>query len=70
MKANAVKIKQAYFPVSSLKEAVSFWCFTRDTNGWGASDCAGATACIDGKLFEISYNGRCWHPTTGAEVMP
>ena len=67
---NAVKIGRTLFPVDTLKDAVAFWNGIRAQHNMGASEAPLVAACIDGKLYRISYNGRCWHPTTGAEVIP
>jgi hypothetical protein len=64
---NAVKIGPDYFPVRDLAHAVETWEACRDSNGWGSSESPRVTACVDKKLFVISYNGRVWTPD-GAEV--
>lgn len=65
---NAVKIGRDYFSVADLAEAVATWNAARDAYGWGSSDAPSCTACIDKKLYRISYNGRVWDGATGAEV--
>jgi hypothetical protein len=67
---NAVKIGPDYFPISTLREARDAWVACRDQNGWGASESPLVTACVDRKLYRISYNGRVWDAGTGAEVKP
>ena len=67
---NAVKIGQHLIPCATLREAVAIWEGIRAQHDLGASDSPPVRACINGELFRISYNGRCWHPSTGAEVIP
>lgn len=67
---NVVKIGQQLIPVATLKDAVRVWEEWRDQSGLGASESPSVKACVDRKLFRISYNGRVWHPSTGAEVIP
>ncbi len=67
---NAVKIGRDYIPCDNLKEAVILWVEARTHMNWGASDAPKVTACIDKKLYRISYNGRVWDAGTGAEVTP
>ena len=57
---NAIKIGKDYFPVASLKEAVETWFAALRSNGWSGSECPKVTACVDKKLYRISYNGRAW----------
>jgi hypothetical protein len=65
---NGVKIGKDIIAVSSLNEAVERWEAHRDFNNLGASESPNVTACVEGRLFRISYNGRCWNPSTGKEV--
>ena len=57
--------------VASLREASDVWCRYRDAHGLGASEAPRVTV-VDYATSEtvarISYNGRLWHPTTGAEI--
>jgi hypothetical protein len=48
--------------VATLADAVEQWEIFRDTNNLGASESPSVTAHVDGKLYRISYNGRCWNP--------
>jgi len=34
----------------------------------GASEAPAVTACIDKRLYRISYNGRAWDAGTGLEI--
>lgn len=67
---NAVKIGSRYMPCADIKEAVAHWENMRDSMNWGASESPAVTACIDKKLYRISYNGRVWDAGTGIEVIP
>jgi hypothetical protein len=67
--ANGCKIGRVYLPVTNLKDAVRVWEQHRDFHNLGASESPSVTACIDKKLYRISYNGRVWDSATGAEVI-
>lgn len=67
---NAVKIGKHLIAVADLKAAVAFWEGIRAQHDLGASESPPVTACIDKKLYRISYNGRVWDAGTGAEVIP
>lgn len=67
---NAVKIGKDFIPCANLKEAVTLWTEARTYLNVGASEAPKVTACIDKKLYRISYNGRVWDAGTGAEVKP
>lgn len=68
--SNGVKIGDCLFRVANLKEAVELWERTRDELNLGASESPSVTACIDSRLYRISYNGRVWDPATDLEVIP
>ena len=55
--------------VTSLEEASEEWQKFRTLNHWGVRDMPEVYV-LDGnnKVARISYNGRCWHPTSGAEI--
>lgn len=65
---NAVKIGRDYIPCATLAEAVVLWNEARQYLGCGASTAPKVTACIDKKLYRISYNGRAWDAGTGEEA--
>ena len=66
---NGVKFDGMLLPCKTLADAVWQWEQFRDATSCGARECSGAKACIGGKLYRISYNGRVWHPSTGAEIL-
>lgn len=69
---NAVKIGRDYTIVTDLKSAVIVWEKHRErmmAEGMGSRDMPSVNACIDKRLYRISWNGRVWHPTTGAEIL-
>ena len=66
---NAVKIGPDYFRVKDLADAQSTWNAARDSNSWGGRNAPDCTACVDRKLYRISYNGRIWDAGTGEEVV-
>jgi hypothetical protein len=71
--ANLVKIGRAYHRIDGLSHAVAIWTDFRDrmmNEGLGSSDAPSVTACVDNKLYRISWNGRVWDGGTGAEVIP
>ena len=70
--SNAVKIGRSYHRVAGLSDAVAVWCAFRDRmmeEGLGSSDAPSVTACVDKKLYRISWNGRVWDAGTGSEEM-
>ena len=67
--ANAVKIGPDYFRVRDLADAQKTWVDCRNSNGWGASEAPECTACVDRRLYRVSYNGRVWDAATGEEVV-
>lgn len=67
---NAVKIGFDYIPCETLEGAVILWNEAREhmEAGHGGLFRHSVTACIHGKLYRISYNGRAWDANTGVEV--
>lgn len=67
---NAVKIGKDYIPCNTLEEAVVLWNEARQhmEEVHGERFSPQVTACIDKKLYRISYNGRVWDAGTGAEI--
>ena len=55
--------------VTSLEKASEEWQKVRTLNHWGVRDMPEVYV-LEGnkKVARISYNGRCWHPTSGAEI--
>lgn len=57
--------------VATLADAVRAYEEARDGSGEGASTFAdGEVVADDGARVRISYNGRCWLLSGGAEVTP
>lgn len=71
--ANAVKIGKHLMACTDLKNAVAIWeglRFVMMEQGLGSSDMPTVNACIDRRLYRISWNGRVWDAGTDAEVLP
>lgn len=68
--ANALKIGQDYIPIQSLDEASTLWNEARDfmEAKTGERYAPTVTACVDKKLYRLTYNGRVWDAATGLEI--
>jgi hypothetical protein len=67
--SNGIKIGRTLQRCAGLSDAVVIWGAFRDqmmAKGLGSSDAPPVTACVDKRLYRISWNGRVWDAGTGA----
>ena len=65
---NLLKIGRVYVEIDTLEDAVAIWTAEREAQNYASSDAPYVTACVNKKLYRISYNGRVWDPNTNLEV--